>query len=263
MFKRALTLFAVFALIMTMAASAGAETVHSAALASVCTETAKGTDVAKANVSIPRGATVKAFAFWEGDRLYNLSNGSYYTGINWKYYGTLRVKVSASWLKISANGLPFAKPNNTAEARTGWVMYRDDKGMVARFQVTQTGRYSIFHFGQFTNPYKCIQMRWTGSKAKMKVNYALFIISNNGFRTMYTKKIYDAGYIATARYTGYPILAGKTITATVLPVKRMGRRYVMGRCVTQIGTVYIDRVGVRISGKVYKAGYNSCYAVIE
>ena len=261
--KRILAMLALITLMMTAVSVAGAETVRVASLAAVNSDVAKGVDSPKASRTIPRGKTVKAFMFWEGDRLYDLSNGSYFTNIAWKYYGKLKVTSSASWLKASENQLPYAKPNNSAAARTGTVIYRDNNGVVAKFRVTQTGRYNLTWFGQVTKPYKCIQMKWTGSRRVMNVNYAKFVITNNNFKTTYTKKIYDAEAIATARYTGYPVRAGKVILATVLPVKRMGSRYICEKYMTQFGAVYLDQSGVRIMGEIIKAGYNSCFAMMD
>ena len=258
--KRFFALFAVIALMMTMVSFASAEALESSTLVAADVGTAKGGDAAKASTTVPRGKTFNTFVFWEGDRLHDMSNGAYFTSATFRHYSNFRVTITGgSWLKASTSKLPYCAPNNTSAARTGKVVYRDSKGVVATFNVTQTGRYNITYYGQITQPYKCIQLKWTGTKSAMKVNYALFVITNNDFSTWYSKKVYDTASPATARWTGYPITAGNYVDAAVIPVKKMGSRYVSSRYVVQDAYVLVEKVGVYKKGKIYKPGWNTPY----
>ena len=262
--KRFFAMLAVVALMMTMVSFASAESFENTTLVAADVGSEKGGDSAKASSTAPRGKTFNTFLFWEGDRLFDMSNGLYFTSMTFKHYSNFRVSITGgSWLKATTSKLPYAAPNNTAAARTGQVVYRDSRGVVATFKVTQTGRYNITYFGQITQPYKCIQMKWTGSKSAMKVNYAMFVMSNDNFSSWYSKKIYDTASPATGRWTGYPITAGKWIDATVIPVKKMGSRYVRSSYVVQEAYVYVNKIGVYNKGYVYKPGWNKYYTALN
>ena len=254
--KRFLALFIAIMLTMTMISLAGAESCTSTTLMGAGMAAGQK-DGEQARAVAPRGKTFRAFLFWEGSRLYDTENGNILNKMTLKHGANFRVQVvsGSSWLKATTAKLPYAKKNNTSVARTGRVVYRDNKGVVATFIVTQTGRYNITYFGQIVQPVEGIQIRWTGSKSKMKVNYAMVMISENDFKTYKGFKTGAAVSPAVGRYTGR-IAARRWYMGTVMPVRKMGGKYISGQYITQIGAVYVDKIGVYKKGVIYKASPN-------